>query len=42
MCGLFGENFEYLYNLCEVLWGLGIEDEELYAFEASVRAIRGD
>jgi cation transport protein ChaC len=40
--GPSGENSEYLYNLCEALRGLGIEDEELYALEASVRAIRGD
>ena len=33
---------EGLYNLCEALRALDIEDDDLYALEASVRAIRGD
>ena len=35
-------NSDYLYNLCEALRALDIEDDDLYALEASVRAIRGD
>ena len=40
--GPSGANSDYLYNLCEALRALDIEDDDLYALEASVRAIRGD